>query len=347
MPPRMRICPRCLGFSRPALRLSPYACKYAATASAITPAPSIEQITTSIPPIARYPPTQPPSHRPPEYRKSQLHRQYTSLLRSSPLMLLFQHNNLKATEFMAVRRELLLALRKVDAARESAGKGDFDLADVIKVQVIQTNVFAAALRVVEYFRPELQPQANTPHPTDPVTQSSKVLPNTLPTPDEPSLTHGLSRAAWRAVLDKRTKHTLTPLLSGPLMVVSFPTVSTEHLKAVISILAPNPPNFPAPKRSVNPGYHEPITQNGLQKLLLLGARVEGRVFDNEGTRWVGGIEGGLDGLRGQLVATLQGVGASVTGTLESAARNLYFTVESRRSMLEEEKKSVEGENSNG
>ena len=269
-------------------------------------------------------------------------------------MLLFQHNNLKATEFMAVRREVILALRKVDASREQAGNGNSDLADSIKLQVIQSNIFAAALRVVEFYRPDLQPQPNTPHSTDPATQSSKELADTLPTPDDPTLNHGLSRAAWRATIGKKAEHALTPLLSGPLMVVSFPIVSTDHLKAVLSTLAPNPPGFPAPKRSVNPGYHEFGTQSGLQKLILLGARIEGRVFDIDGTRWVGGIEGGVDGIRGQLVSILQGIGAGVTSTLESAARNLYFTVESRRSMLEEgdkgeegRKTSVEGEQSNG
>ena len=71
-------------------------------------------------------------------------------------------------------------------------------------------------------------------------------------------------------------------------------------------------------------------QQGLQKLLLLGARVEGRVFDNEGTRWVGAIEGGMEGLRGQLVRTLGEVGAGVTGALEGMGRSLWVTVEGRR-----------------
>ncbi|KAL9116751.1 MAG: hypothetical protein Q9187_006722 [Circinaria calcarea] len=290
----------------------------------------------SVPPLTRYPPSQPPSHRPPEYRKSQLHRQYTSLLRSTPLMLLFQHNNLKSTEWMGIRRELVLALRKVDNAREAAGKEDSNLADGIKVHIIQTGIFAAALRVVEYFHPDLQPQAKTPHSSDPATQSSTLLPNTQPTANDPTLNHGLSRAAYEAVANKKLSHALTPLLSGPLVLVTFPTVSTEHLKAVLSILAPNPPTFPAPTRRANPGYHDATVQSGLQKLLLLGARVEGKVFDLDGTRWVGAIEGGLDGLRGQLVAMLQGIGAGITSTLESAGRSLYFTVESRRGMLEDE-----------
>jgi hypothetical protein len=69
--------------------------------------------------------------------------------------------------------------------------------------------------------------------------------------------------------------------------------------------------------------------------MLLGARVESKVFDREGTQWVGGIEGGLDGLRAQLVAMLQGVGAGITNALEGASRSLYFTVESRRMDMEE------------
>ncbi len=76
--------------------------------------------------------------------------------------------------------------------------------------------------------------------------------------------------------------------------------------------------------------------------MLLGARVEGKVFDVDGARWVGGIEGGLEGLRGQLVGMLQGVGAGMTGALEGTAKSLYFTVEGRRMMQEEEKGPADG-----
>lgn len=80
---------------------------------------------------------------------------------------------------------------------------------------------------------------------------------------------------------------------------------------------------------------------GLQKMMLLAARVEGKVFDVEGARWVGGIEGGMTGLRSQLVAALQGVGAGVTGALEGAGKSLYLTLESRRSVLDEEQNGGE------
>ncbi len=253
-------------------------------------------------------------------------------------MLLFQHNNLKSTEWMGIRRELVQALRKVDETRAAEGRPDANLADGIKIQIIQTGIFAAALRVVEYFLPEVQPEVPYYHPSDPAIQSSLPIAKTASTSDDAGLTHGLSRKAHDAVLDKKLTHALTPLLAGPLVVVTFPTVSPQHMKAALSILSPSPPAFPAPTRRANPGYHDLAVQGGLQKLLLLGARVEGKVFDTEGTRWVGGIEGGLEGLRGQLVAMLQGIGAGVTNTLESAGKSLYFTIEGRRGMLEDQQK---------
>jgi large subunit ribosomal protein L10 len=231
-------------------------------------------------------------------------------------MLLFQHNNLKSSEWVGIRRELAKALRKVDEAEAAAGKPYEDLASGIKIQIIQTGIFAAALRVVEFYRPE-------------------------PQPADGALTHALSKAAHDAVVDKKRAHALAPLLAGPLVVLTFPSVSPQHMKAAISILAPSPPEFPAPTRKANPGWHEGAVQSGLQKLLLLGARVEGKVFDVNGTKWVGGIEGGLEGLRGQLVAMLQSMGTNLTNTLESAAKNLYFTVESRRIMLKDEGKPGE------
>jgi ribosomal protein L10 len=231
-------------------------------------------------------------------------------------MLLFQHNNIKASEWVGIRRELSNALQKVDEAEVAAGKPYEDLASGIKIQTIQTGIFAAALRVVEFYKPGLQPTDGT-------------------------LTHALSKAAHDAVADKMRAHALAPLLAGPLVVLTFPNVSPQHMKAALSILAPSAPQFLAPTRKANPGWYDTAVQSGLQKLLLLGARVEGRVFDVDGARWVGGIEGGLDGLRGRLVAMLQSMGANITNTLESAAKNLYFTVESRRTVLEDEGKPGE------
>jgi large subunit ribosomal protein L10 len=257
-------------------------------------------------------------------------------------MLLFQHNNLKSLEWAGIRRELHKALQKVDEARVAAGHPPENLADGIKLQTIQTGLFSSALRIVEFYKPETQTKAPTLDPTDPATASSSAMPFS---PHGDGLTHVLSKAAHDAVADTRTAHALSPLLSGPLVLLTFPTVTPQHMKAALSILSPSAPNFPAPTRRANPGWHDPAVQAGVHKLLLLGARVEGKVFDVDGAKWVGTIEGGLEGLRGQLVAMLQSIGAGVTNTLESAGKNLYFTVESRRTMLEDEEKGVSGESS--
>lgn len=60
------------------------------------------------------------------------------------------------------------------------------------------------------------------------------------------------------------------------------------------------------------------------------------MFDHENTRWVGGIDGGMEGLLGQLVGMLQGFGAEVTQVLEGQGKNLYFTLEGLRGMLDDE-----------
>ena len=287
----------------------------------------------STPPIARLHPMQPPSLKRPEFRRTQIHRQYTSMLRSTPMMIFFQHTNLKANEWTAVRRELAQALAKVDESRRARGLAESDLANAIKVQIINASVFGAALRVVEYYEPK--PPENI-LPIDPQIRTSSELPPLESRPQDPAMAHALSRAAYDAVYKRKSEHPLTPLLVGSLALLTFPTITAEHLKTALSILSPQKPNFPAPKRRTNPGYYDPNVQAGIQKLLLLAARIDGKVFDMEGTRWVGSIEGGIDGLRGQLVAMLQGFGAGITSTLEGAGKSLYLTMESRRTMLDEE-----------
>jgi large subunit ribosomal protein L10 len=239
---------------------------------------------------------------------------------------------------MAIRRELAIALHKVDSERVKNGGQEDLYADQIRFQIIQTGIFASALRVVEFFNPKDSTMDYAQHPTDPATPTSAQIPNTTNSPDDKRFTHGLSRRAWEAASNRKLTTELDPLLSGPLAIVAFPSVSPQYLKTVISILAPSK-EFPAPKRKVNPDYHEPAVQYGLQKLMLLGARVEGRVFDADGTKWVGGIDGGIDGLRAQLVHALEGIGGSLAGALEGAGRSLWVTVESRRMDMEEKEGS--------
>ncbi|EAW10630.1 mitochondrial 54S ribosomal protein uL10m [Aspergillus clavatus NRRL 1] len=353
MPPRLRLTNGRISQSfrrqRPVCQfeLSIVARSASTAATATTPAPSMEQMTRSAAPIARYPPSQPPSHRNPEYRRSQLLRQYTSLIRTTPLMVLFQHDNLQSVEWAAIRRELSKAMHKVDEQIAAEGRTAAPLAPHIKVQIVQTSIFEVALRIVEYFRPSEATVASgkPPRAVDPVTQTSAEIPLSG-SRDDPALSHDLSRAAHDAVLHMKGKHELSSLLVGPIAVLSIPQVSPEHLKAAMTILAPKAIGFPAPTRKANPDWHGLSVQNGLQKLSVLAARVDGQVFDVDQTKWVGSIEGGMDGLRSQLVMALQSMGSSVTNALEGAGKSLYFTLESRRNVLEEEQKGPEAGDKN-
>ncbi|KAK5114863.1 hypothetical protein LTR62_002020 [Meristemomyces frigidus] len=335
MPPRPRLEPAQL----PRRLYLCHQCRHASLATATTPAPPLEYDSPMLPPIPTHSSTrQSLSHKPPEFRKSQLHRQYQSLLRSSPLILLFQHNNVNATEWSGIRRELASALRKVDEDLAKAGDNAY-VGESTKLQIVQTGIFASALKVVEFWKPKFGDISAAP-----AAGGEAAVPagsaGAIAHGQAPAEAHGLSEEVWRAVaLNKELTHGLEPLLSGPIALLTLPTVSPQHLKAAFSILAPTP-KFPAPKRRLNPTYHEKPVQEGLQKLMLLGARVEGKVFDMEGARWVGGIEGGMTGLRSQLVGMLGGMGAQITSTLEAAGKSLYFTVEGRRDMLEEEEKKA-------
>ncbi len=284
------------------------------------------------------PPTQPPSARRPDTRKSQLLRSYTALLRSTPLILFFQHNNLTAVEWAAVRREIRAGLAQVSAATtttterssgdsDSSGLGEqggevIDISSTIQIQVLRTRIFDVALQITEFFDPAAQADRSNAY------------------------MHDLSEAAYDAIKNAADSTAnvaaastayaqIKPLMTGPVAAVTFPAVSPEYLAAVLRVLAPSPPAFPAPPRRKSPGYYDATAQSGLHKLLLIGGRVEGRVFDQDGVRWVGGIEGGLGGMHARLVAMLQSAGLGLTTTLEGGSKGLWLTLESRRIQLEE------------
>lgn len=267
-------------------------------------------------------PVKPPSARPPETRKSQLIRTYTSLLRTSPLILFFQHNNITAIEWASIRRELRSALAAVDAPGMPA-----NLDKDIQLSVLRTRMFNVALKLVSFYDAEAAAKA----------PGGKVAPHRQP------LVHDLSEAAYEAmkgfeVPSDSDYAQLEPLLVGPVAALVLPAVSPQHLAAALKILAPGPAKsaFAPPLRRKSPGYYEADCQNGLSKLLLVGGRIEGSVFDVDGVRWVGGIENGLDGLRAQLVTMLQSAGLGLTSALQANSKNLWLSLESRRSVLEEE-----------
>ncbi|KAK0926066.1 hypothetical protein LTR57_004315 [Friedmanniomyces endolithicus] len=203
-----------------------------------------------------------------------------------------RHNNLKATEWSGIRRELSIALRKIDD--ELAKEGKEVVGAGVKLQIVRTGILASALNVVEFWEPKYDAEGQVAPSSNLSTDTSAMVQDAPPDDAvEPIYTHGLSRLAW-SIASRNAKATqqpandLTPLLSGPLALLTFPTTSPQHLAAALSILAPTK-EFPAPKRKVNAAYHEKPVQDGIAKLMLLGARVEGRVMDMAGARWVGGI----------------------------------------------------------
>ncbi|KAJ2969430.1 hypothetical protein NUW58_g9992 [Xylaria curta] len=166
-------------------------------------------------------------------------------------------------------------------------------------------------------------------------------------------THDLSKTAYESIKEATVDESSTygqinPLITGPVAALTFPSVSPAHLAVVLKVLSPSPA-FPAPTRKKNPGYYDPAAQSGIHKLLLVGGRIEGKAFDHEGVKWVGGIEGGLDGLRAQLVSLLQHAGLGLTTALEGHGKGLWLALEGRRTQLEEESNGgkKEGEAENG
>lgn len=255
------------------------------------------------PPVVRRALTQPESHKTALARKTQLHRSYLSLIRSSPLLLIFQHNNLRAIEWTALRRELRNALNKL-------ALNDDETAALTKITLIRSALFSSALRVAEGFD-----KANTMNPG----------------------LAGTSKEAYAQTLQLRNELPLSALLTGPTATLSFPVVSPPHLKVVLDIM------FPAKghKRGL-----DPLAVSGLQKLVLLGARVdghvaggrigEGRVLDGQQLRLVSGLKG-IEDMRGELAAILQSVGGGeLVRSLGSVGLGMVRTVEGRRKMMEEE-----------
>ncbi|CAK7272331.1 hypothetical protein SEPCBS119000_005066 [Sporothrix epigloea] len=280
------------------------------------------------------PPTQPLSAKQPDIRKAQLLRTYTQLLRTTPLILMFQHNNLTGTEWAALRRELSLALAKVDAEQKKLGIALPEaFADSIRMQVVRTRMLDVAMRITEFF----DPATVTPEATAAATRG-RAKAGTIYDHD---LSHAANAAIKKAVEEGRATPEnsvygqLHPLLVGPVALLTFPDISPAHLAAALSVLAPSPPAFPVPSRKKNPSYHEPIVQSALQKLLLVGGRIEGKAFDMNGVRWVGGLQGGRAGLQAQLVALLQNAGMGLVSALEGAGKSLWLTMESRKTQLED------------
>src|SRR5690606_23297483 len=145
-------------------------------------------------------------------------------------LLLFQHNNLTAVEWMAVRRELRTALERVSSSSPSAAGGDA-VAENVRMEVLRVRMFDVAMRITSFFDAE----------------AAKGREDTPRTGRHGPLVHDLSLAAYKAAKDAAAAPPpdsayaqLRPLLTGPLAALTFPAVSPEHLAACLSVLAPGP-----------------------------------------------------------------------------------------------------------
>lgn len=225
-----------------------------------------------------------------------------------------------------MRRELKKALDAVPQPAPIPGAQVSDVAANTSIQVLRTNMLSVAFKIVELHNPEI---AAAQSGTERTTRGALV--------------HDLSKAAYETIRNAPVPEDsayaqIAPLMVGPIAALTIPAVSPAHLAAALSILSPVPGKFPAPTRKKNPGFHDPTCQNGLAKLVLVGGRVEGKIFDQSGVNWVGSIDGGLDGLRAQLVAILQGAGLGLTNALEGNSKNLWLALEGRKGQLEDEAK---------
>ncbi|KAF8437412.1 hypothetical protein BGX38DRAFT_1145167 [Terfezia claveryi] len=247
-------------------------------------------------------PTQPPSFKSATSTKTLLTRLYLSLLRSSPLTILFQPNSMRATEWMAIRRELAAVLAKVDAGLPEGEK----LGRFIGIMSVDTGLLGVTMRIADRAAP-----------------GGKLW------------THGTSPEAAKRGKKLKNSYKLAPLLVGPLAVLTFPRLSPPHISAAMDML------FPVRRGPAKKGF-DPAAASGLQKCILLGARVQerpvgtGKALNDEGIRWLSGLKT-VDEMRGEIVSLLQTVGGGeLVRVLESVAISLGRTVEGRRRILEEE-----------
>ena len=232
--------------------------------------------------------------------KTLLSRLYLSLLRSSPLTVIFQHNSVRAVEWIAIRRELANILRKVDTVFPEAKP----LAPHISISIVYTNVLAVTMRIAD-----------------------------KPPPGGGLWTHGTSVEATGGT--EKSKHQLVPLLSGPVALLTFPEIAPAHITAAMNLLFPA--TRTAPKKGFDPlataGLAKLILLAARVQERPVGMP---RLLDGGGIRMLGDLKS-IDEMRGEMLAMLQSMGGGeIVRALESMGISLGRTVEARRRMLEEE-----------
>jgi large subunit ribosomal protein L10 len=227
-------------------------------------------------------------------------------------MLFFQHNNVRAAEWIAIRRELLFNLERIDD-----GKSDFP--EITRITVLRPALFAVALRVAEGWDPK-----------------NKV-----------GGLAGTSPKVYKATQDLKDMHPLSPILTGPVAALSFPGVETKYLKVALEVLFPTK----YPKKGMDPlavtGVQKFVLLAGRVDGHVYGGRNgEGRVLDGELVRYLA-RQPDVESLRGQLMAMLRGAGgADLVMNLSNVGVGLARTVDARRKMLSGEL-NADGEKKEG
>ncbi|KAJ8608638.1 hypothetical protein MRB53_039522 [Persea americana] len=294
------------GHSSPASLSRPYAA--AALASAQAP-------TSSKPHIQTHHPLQPPSLKPAQLRKSQLLRAYVSLLRSSAARSsssstpTSSHQNGSASDASSPERSTKPA--RVLLRRR------------VRLTAVQGAVFGAAIRIAEFAR-------KNPGMSD---ERAYALSEAVVQRDTAVEVRARQAPACTACAARRPDRGVVVSVGG-YSAAGCGVADIGRRCRVGQVLE----RSPAPKRKDAPGLYEPGTQNGLAKLMLLGARVEDKVLDGAGARWVGWLARCRRSSRtaGGIVTR---IGMGLVGTLEGQRNSLYLTLEGRRMAMEDEAKS--------
>ena len=225
------------------------------------------------------------------------------------MTLIFQHNAVTAAEWSAIRRELALVMAKVDAGLPEGNQTK--IGQYVRVNAVHTAIFGVAVRIADKRPPEGE-----------------------------LWSHGTSVEAAQASRNIKTKHKFSPLVVGPLGIVTFPSVSIPHVEAAVNML------FPV--KVVSKKGFDPAATAGLAKLILLGARVrekllgQRKLMDSDGIKWLCGLRP-VEEMRAEIVALLHRIGGSdLVAVLQGATVSLGRTVEARRRMLEEASGGAQG-----
>ena len=239
-------------------------------------------------------------------RKTYLYNQYTRLLQSTDTapLLLFEHTDFSAKRLIQLRADIAAAVAKHASTQApslaSPTPAPVSAPALPTFTILRTSLFGVALRDF-------------------------------------------------GTLDKPTRSGVAHSITGTLAALSFPSLNPPQLKAVLRVLARSvPPRKPKTEKDLEderkaaeaafvPG-RRPKRQRptAIPDLKLLGALIEGRLFQAEGVQSVAELPS-LDALRAQIVGLLSAPSAQLAMVLsEASGGKLARTLEGFKKSLEPE-----------